>query len=206
MNDVVKSIVDFLSKGDFLLILLFVLIFVIVVFIIYLIKLEISGKYEKEEIYNDSVTDSINEIVSEEKPIMIESEQVEENSDVEDTNEYNNEDLIMDYEQNQEESAIISAEELDERLMKMNEEDISLHEKEIERYENEQEDKAIISYDELIKRAGIGVINYETEKDLGGIRVSKVDFNNAKEVKFDKSPYYEEENFLESLKEFRRNL
>ena len=122
---------------------------------------------------------------------------------------------MYEYEDEQEEKAIISTEELAKRLNEMKSSSDVNEQDEIDRYEIEQEEKAIISYDELLKRATEGVINYEEKEDLGGLTVSKVDFDKAKEVTFDfkdteessyTNPYKKEEDFLSSLKAFRRSL
>ena len=84
--------------------------------------------------------------------------------------------------------------------------EMNLHEKEIERYENEMEEKAIISYEELLKRAGTGVINYESEVNYGGIRVGKVDTSKTDNVVLEENMYSNEELFLRDLKEFRSSL
>lgn len=74
-------------------------------------------------------------------------------------------------------------------------------------YEKDQEDKAIISYDELLKRASSGTISYESEEDLGGIRVGKVDTSKIEVTSEEMNrPYYREEAFLSALKEFRESL
>ena len=122
---------------------------------------------------------------------------------------------MFDYENEQEERAIISTEELVKRLNDLKSSgDYTTTEEEIDKYESEQEEKAIISYDELLKRASEGVVNYEEKEDLGGLTISKVDFDKGREVTFDYqerentfvSPYQKEEDFLSSLKAFRRSL
>ena len=122
---------------------------------------------------------------------------------------------MFEYENEQEEKAIISTEELVKRLNDLKTTgDYNSAEDEIDKYENEQEEKAIISYDELIRRASEGVVNYEEKEDLGGLTISKVDFDKGREVTFDyeEKPstsynrYKAEEDFLSSLKAFRRSL
>ncbi len=112
------------------------------------------------------------------------------------------------FEDEQEASAIISASELESRLNELRASgEIVNHEREIQKYEEEQETKAIISYDELLSRANAGVINYESEEDMDGIRVSKVDTNSIETFsEVNDKPYYKEESFLQAMKEFRRAL
>ena len=115
---------------------------------------------------------------------------------------------IKNYEREQENSAIISASELENRLkeMRLNGE-MEKHEKELQKYEEEQENKAIISYEELLERASQGTISYESEEDLGGLKVSKVDTSQIESYsETSDKPYYREEAFLEAMKEFRRAL
>lgn len=117
-------------------------------------------------------------------------------------------DSIKNYEKEQEESAIISASELEKRLkeMRLNGQ-MESHEKEIQKYEEEQETKAIISYEELLERASQGSISYESEENIGGLKVSKVDTSQIESYsEINDKPYYREEAFLEAMKEFRRAL
>lgn len=115
---------------------------------------------------------------------------------------------VKKFESDQEEFAIISASELENRLneMKANGE-LERHEEEMKAYEEEQELKAIISYDELLKRANNNVITYESEENVGGLRVGKVDTKDMEMPREESNkPYYEEETFLKTLKEFRSSL
>lgn len=115
---------------------------------------------------------------------------------------------IKSFEEEQEATAIISATELEDRISEMKATgEFEKHEAEIQKYEEEQENKAIISYDELLTRANPGVISYESEESLDGIRVGKVDtahVNTYSET--NEKPYYKEDAFLEAMKEFRRAL
>lgn len=115
---------------------------------------------------------------------------------------------IKSYEDEQEQNAIISASELESRLSEMRTSGkLENHEKEIAEYEKEQETKAIISYEELLERAGAGVVSYESEESIGGIKVGKVDTSQIETIKENnEKPYYREEAFLEAMKEFRRAL
>lgn len=117
-------------------------------------------------------------------------------------------DEISEYEREQENHAIISARELDNKINTMKETgEFEQHQEELRKYEQELEQKAIISYDELLSRASDGVVSYESEEKLGGISVGKVDTKQIETVReTDEKPYYKEEAFLEAMKEFRRAL
>ncbi len=206
MKEAIDNFVNILVKGDFLLVLFVVMIILIVIFMVYLAKLMLSGNYkEEEEDLSKNIESFLNNTDAEEPVLVEEPVHVEQiKADFKEEPAIHEE--ISSFENEQEEVAIISAEELDARIKQMEiSGEMDEHEREIERYEAEQEDKAVISYDELIKRASTGVVNYESEKDLGGVRISKVDFDNAKTVTFD-NRYAKEEAFLEALKEFRRAL
>lgn len=115
---------------------------------------------------------------------------------------------FKNFEDEQEATAIISASELENRLNELRASgEIENHEREIQKYEEEQETKAIISYEELLTRASQNNISYESEEELGGIKVSKVDTSKIETFSEDNDkPYYKEESFLKALKEFRRAL
>ncbi len=120
-------------------------------------------------------------------------------------------DEIREHENEQELNAIISASELDNKMKDMEASGLTNeHREQIRKYEEEEENKAIISYQELLERATEGIVSYESEENIEGIHVGKVDTNkiqNKIEVEEDKNkPYYKEEAFLEALKEFRRAL
>lgn len=117
-------------------------------------------------------------------------------------------DEIRDYEREQEDNAIISARELDDKINNMKETgEYEQHQEELRKYEQELENKAIISYDELLSRASDGVVSYESEESVGGISIGKVDTKQIETVRESgEKPYYKEEAFLEAMKEFRRAL
>lgn len=209
MSSGISNFVDLLLKGDFFLIFLLVVVIIIISSIIYLIKLQINDKmyYEDDdfdfEIEDDKeVTNSIKEEVKDKEEKVIKQEKFDFDK-IEPKKDY-----IQSYEDEQEELAIISASELEKRLQDMkNNNTYDSHEKEIEEYEQEQENKAIISYEELLKRASANTISYESEEDLGGIKIGKVDTKSIETYsETNDKPYYKEETFLQSLKEFRRAL
>ena len=159
----------------------------------------------EEEIFKVNSTDKeMNEDIKPIKQIKQERFNFEEEPKVEDKK-Y---DYIKSYEDEQEEMAIISASELERRIKEMKDNnEYETHEKRIEEYEEEQENKAIISYEELLRRASMNTISYESEENVGGIKIGKVDTNKIETYsETNDKPYYKEEAFLQSLKEFRRAL
>ena len=207
------------KKGDFFLIFLIIMMIVILSVIIYLIKLQINEKYyyDNEEDVDDDFIDKfenkeelpVNESMKKE-PI---TETIKETPRLVNQTKFDFEkndvvDSIKSYETDQEEMAIISASELESRIKNMKETgEYEKHFDKINEYESDQENQAIISYDELLRRASSNNISYESEENLGGIKVSKVDTSKI-EIKSEESnkPYYREESFLNALKEFRESL
>lgn len=212
MRSGINNFIELLVRGDFFLIFLLVIALVIVATIIYLIKLQLDEKVyfddeddNEDEIFKVNSTDKeINEDIKPIKQIKQERFNFEEEPKVEDKK-Y---DYIKSYEDEQEEMAIISASELERRIKEMKDNnEYETHEKRIEEYEEEQENKAIISYEELLRRASMNTISYESEENVGGIKIGKVDTNKIETYsETNDKPYYKEEAFLQSLKEFRRAL
>ena len=212
MRSGINNFIELLVRGDFFLIFLLVIALVIVATIIYLIKLQLDEKVyfddeddNEEEIFNVNSTDKeMNEDIKPIKQIKQERFNFEEEPKAEDKK-Y---DYIKSYEDEQEEMAIISASELERRIKEMKDNnEYETHERRIEEYEEEQENKAIISYEELLRRASMNTISYESEENVGGIKIGKVDTNKIETYsETNDKPYYKEEAFLQSLKEFRRAL
>ena len=202
MKNGLDNFVELLVKGDFFLIFLIVMMLVVVSVIVYLIKLQMSDNY----IYEDEEDEDENFV---EKYIPFEEDnhrQVDQKKFDFESNTI--ESTIMNYENDQEKMAIISADELDNRITNMKETgEFDNHLKDIDEYEAEQENKAIISYEELLKRASVNTITYESTENLGGIKVGKVDTSKI-EISSEESntPYYREEAFLSALKDFRGSL
>lgn len=195
MNNGISNFRDLLLKGDFFLIFLLILAIIIVATIVYLIKLQ----KEEKMYFEDDDEEEIEEVTipkKEERVIKQEKFDFEKKDD------------ITNYENEQEEMAVTSISELESRIneMKMNNA-YSNHEKEIEEYETEQENKAIISYEELLKRASASTISYESEENIDGIKIGKVDTTKIETYsETNDKPYYKEEVFLQSMKDFRRAL
>lgn len=212
MRSGINNFIELLVRGDFFLIFLLVIALVIIATIIYLIKLQLDEKVyfddeddNEEEIFKVNSTDKeVKEDIKPIKQIKQERFNFEEEPKVEDKK-Y---DYIKSYEDEQEEMAIISASELERRIKEMKDNnEYETHERRIEEYEEEQENKAIISYEELLRRASMNTISYESEENVGGIKIGKVDTNKIETYsETNDKPYYKEEAFLQSLKEFRRAL
>lgn len=115
-------------------------------------------------------------------------------------------DIIEEYENSEEENAVISAEELEKRTKeRMETLGISDNRVAIEKYEEEQEKKAIISYEQLIKNASNITLSYKEEphkKDEP--KVNKIQIE-QKEVSAPEN-YLEEVEYLKILKSFRMSL
>lgn len=114
--------------------------------------------------------------------------------------------LIDNYENNEEENAVISTDELERRKQeKFDELGVSDNEAMIQKYEEEQEKKAIISYEQLLRNATNISISYTEEKrEDGAPKVNKIEVE-KKDVTEAQS-YIEEEQFLKILKDFRTSL
>lgn len=205
MKSGIDNFIKLLTEGDFFLIFLIVIMLVVISVIIYLIKLQMSDM----PILEEDIEKYIDEELDKKEPITINQTKFDfEKEEIIDSKPKKNIEEIKSYETDQEEMAIISASELDSRIKLMKENgEYDKHLEEIDDYEKEEENKAIISYDELLKRATTCAVCYESEENLGGIKVGKVDTSKIEISDGEmKRPYYKEETFLRSLKEFRGNL
>lgn len=116
-------------------------------------------------------------------------------------------DIIEIYENNEEENAVISAEELERKKQeRMNELGVTDNQSIIQKYEEEQEKKAIISYEQLLKNASNITLSYKEEEPNknGAPKVNKIEVE-KKEVTPAEN-FVDEEEFLKILKEFRLTL
>ena len=204
MKNGIDNFIELLVKGDFFLIFLIVMMIVVTCIIAYLIKLQMSEKYYDEDEEDDEDSNFV------EKYIPLEDKEPVKKVDQKKFDFENNtiESSIKNYESDQEEMAIISADELDNRISNMKETgEFDRHLEQIDEYEAEQENKAIISYEELLKRASTNTVTYESTENLGGIKVGKVDTSKIDiAIEENNTPYYKEEAFLSALKEFRGSL
>ena len=119
------------------------------------------------------------------------------------------ENIIDEYEYNEEQNAIISADELEkknkERLEALGSND---NRDAINKYEEEQEKKAIISYEQLLRNASNISLSYvedtKPKKVNDAPKISKIEII-QKEIS-EPENYLEEEEFLRILKSFRMTL
>ena len=214
MKSSIDNFIRLLTEGDFFLIFLIVIMLVVVSVIIYLIKLQVNENSLPEENIEKYIDEELEkeetkEVKEEIKPGNINQTKFDfEKEKIVDSKPKKNLEEIKSYETDQEEMAIISASELDNRIKTMKENgEYDKHLEEIDNYEAEEENKAIISYDELLKRATTNTISYESEENLGGIKVGKVDTSKIEISDGEMNrPYYKEETFLRALKDFRGNL
>lgn len=115
-------------------------------------------------------------------------------------------DVIEEYENGEEENAVISTEEL-EKVTRQRMESLGMNDNQvaIQKYEEEQEKKAIISYEQLLKNASNITLTYKEETNKKGApKVNKIEVQ-EKEVTQAVS-YVAEEEYLKILKEFRLTL
>lgn len=215
-----KKIFDLLLSENYFIIFLVVMMAIVLGLIIYLIKLQVSDKKEDVEIIEemDEFLQKKREKAEEQKSIVSEVKQevkvetptevsiqkpVQTNLKIDKDNIKYEEtkDVVEEYEDRQEEEAVISASELENKLKTMKQQG-KLPEHNINKYEEEQERKAIISYEELLNRASVK-LNYKEEK-REGLKVSKVEIDDP--LIPPENRYNEEEEFLRALKEFRASL
>lgn len=163
------------------------------------IKKEESKKEELDILdeLNNLMATSKEDIIDENKPLV---KQI----DLPNVKTYD--DVIEEYENGEEENAVISTEEL-ERVTRQRMEDLGMNDNQvaIQKYEEEQEKKAIISYEQLLKNASNITLTYKEETNKKGApKVNKIEVQ-EKEVTQAVS-YVAEEEYLKILKEFRLSL
>lgn len=149
--------------------------------------------------------DELNKLMATSKEDMIdENKPLVKQIDVPNVKTYD--DIIEDYENGEEENAVISTEEL-EKVTRQRMEDLGMNDNQvaIQKYEEEQEKKAIISYEQLLKNASNITLTYKEETNKKGApKVNKIEVQ-EKEVTQAVS-YVAEEEYLKILKEFRLSL
>ncbi len=163
------------------------------------IKKEESKKEELDILdeLNNLMATSKEDIIDENKPLV---KQI----DLPNVKTYD--DVIEEYENGEEENAVISTEEL-EKVTRQRMEDLGMNDNQvaIQKYEEEQEKKAIISYEQLLKNASNITLTYKEETNKKGApKVNKIEVQ-EKEVTQAVS-YVAEEEYLKILKEFRLSL
>ena len=201
--------IDTFINGDYFIVFLAIIFIIVVVLVVALIKTreeynELLDNTEKEEIkeqegdlFSDLLATSKEEIIDEDKPLI---------KQIDTSSLKTLDDEINEYEFNEEENAIISAEELATKTQeRIDELGSTSNQAVIDKYEAEQENKAIISYEQLLKNASNISLSYKEEKtEENAPKVNKVEVH-SKEVSAPEN-YLAEEEFLRILKEFRINL
>ena len=226
MYNIDKVIETFVS-GDYFIIFLILTLSILVILILALIKsrneynellmLELKNKNnnetakdeDKEELIDFDEDDILSELsmlqASTKDDIINDNKPLIKQVDLDGIKTYD--DIISDYESLEEENAVISSEELEqkakERRDTLGDSDNQIA---IAAYEEEQEKKAIISYEQLLKNASNITLTYKEEenKKKDAPKVTKIEVQehevSAPEV------YLEQEEFLKILKEFRVSL
>ena len=162
-------------------------------------------KEEKVAEEEPDLLDELNKLMATSKEDMIdENKPLVKQIDVPNVKTYD--DIIEDYENGEEENAVISTEEL-EKVTRQRMEDLGMNDNQvaIQKYEEEQEKKAIISYEQLLKNASNITLTYKEETNKKGApKVNKIEVQ-EKELTQAVS-YVAEEEYLKILKEFRLSL
>lgn len=165
-------------------------------------KMEEPKKEDKEEL---DILDELNSLMATSKEDVIdENKPLVKQIDLPNVKTYD--DVIEEYENGEEENAVISTEEL-EKVTRQRMEDLGMNDNQvaIQKYEEEQEKKAIISYEQLLKNASNITLTYKEETNKKGApKVNKIEVQ-EKEVTQAVS-YVAEEEYLKILKEFRLSL
>ncbi len=191
MNEII-NILNTIVNDQYFFIFLSILFMIFLVLIVALIKTRKDMEnyvIYKKQILPESNTleeDLLNSILGE-----------EEDNDI---------DEVIKYELSEEENAVISTDELEQRkIEKFNELGVTSNQALIDKYEEEQEKKAIICYEELLKNASNITLTYKEEKlEEGAPKVNKIELN-LEDISQPQN-YEDEEEFLELLKEFMTNL
>ena len=222
--------------GDFFLIFLILMLIILLVLVLALVKtrteylemvrreqakIDLESKFKKQieeqkkstEVKKDEkvieeepdILDELNNLMATSKEDIIdENKPLVKQIDVPNVKTYD--DIIEEYENGEEENAVISTEEL-EKVTRQRMEDLGMNDNQvaIQKYEEEQEKKAIISYEQLLKNASNITLTYKEEKNKKGApKVNKIEVQ-EKEVTQAVS-YVAEEEYLKILKEFRLSL
>ena len=222
--------------GDFFLIFLILMLIILLVLVLALVKtrseylemvrreqekIDLESKFKKQieeqkkstEVKKDEkvieeepdILDELNNLMATSKEDIIdENKPLVKQIDVPNVKTYD--DIIEEYENGEEENAVISTEEL-EKVRRKRMEDLGMNDNQvaIQKDEEEQEKKAIISYEQLLKNASNITLTYKEEKNKKGApKVNKIEVQ-EKEVTQAVS-YVAEEEYLKILKEFRLSL
>lgn len=201
--------IDVFVTGDLFLLVLMLLIIILFILIMALFKTIRDGSIKTINIQSKTLENKEDNILDEllaktEEDKVTNNETTIRKVSIPTIETYDDE--IENYENSEEENAVISAEELakrkEERLKELGETDSQAI---IKKYEEEQEKKAIISYEQLVKNASNVTLTYkEEEMKKGAPKVNKIEIE-EKEVT-PAETYIDEEEFLKILKEFRLKL
>lgn len=211
MENFDKFLESFMT-GDYFLIFLVLMLIILMVLVLALIKtrnqyVEMVGSENNNQpkLNSNDLLDDLDklkaltkdDVIDENKPLI---KQIDTRS----VKKY--EDVIDEYENFEEENAVISTEELERRTKeRMEALGATDNQVAIQKYEEEQEKRAIISYEQLLKNASNITLNYKEESSTTGCpKVNKIEVQ-EKEVTQAES-YLAEEEFLNILKEFRLSL
>lgn len=199
--DKIKGFIDTFVTEDYFIIFLAIMIMILIVLVMALIKMR--NQYVYESVSENKDGDLLDNLKS--SNLNEELPPIDRNINI-DIPKETYESIIDDYENNEEENAVISADELEEKAQqRMNALGVTDNQAMIDKYEEEQEKKAIISYEQLLKNATNITITYKKENTPEGApKVNKIELQ-EKEVTEPQS-YIEEEEFLRILKEFRMSL
>ena len=222
----VDKVIDTFVNGDYFLIFLVLTVIILVVLVLALIKsrgdyndllrIDFDKKKDIVDDYsffnNDETKDNSDDLLGELSSLMAETKEdtfddnipLVKQIDLSNTKTYD--DIVSEYEDSEEENAVISSEELEKRTKeRMEALGMSDNQAVIQKYEEDQENKAIISYEQLLKNASNISLSYIDEtKGKDAPKVSKVEVE-QKEVSAPEN-YLAEEEFLKILKEFRTTL
>ena len=227
----VDRVIDAFVTGDYFIVFLVIVLCILLVLVLALIKSreeynELLKEIQKDDDNNqmlassntqkdeeDEEDEETQDLMDDLKGLMASSKEDEIDADkplikqVDLKNIKTYHDEINDYQDLEEENAVITTEEL-EKKAKERREALGTTENQamIDKYEEEQEKKAIISYEQLVKNASNITLSYKEEefKDKNAPKVNKVEYE-QKEIS-GAELYLEEEEFLKILKEFRISL
>ena len=217
----IDKVIDSFVNGDYFIIFLVLTLIILIILVLALIKsredyneLLLRGETKKKNNAAQGISSSDEEdfmgdlrsLMASSKEDMIDADKpLIKQVDIKGIKTYDDE--IDEYELSEEDNAVISAEELEQKA-KERKEILGLSENQevIAKYEEEQEKKAIISYEQLLKNASNITLSYkeEEQKTKGAPRINKIELE-QKEVTPSEN-YLKEEEFLKILKEFRISI
>lgn len=166
-------------------------------------------KEEASREENDILSDIENLKATNEEDTIDENKPLIKQIDTNNIKTYNN--IIEEYETADEEQAVISTKELEQKAKeRMDNLGTTDNQEVIKKYEEEQEKKAIISYEQLLKNASNISLTYKEEKkdkrhfDSEAPKINKVEIKQKEVTQVEN--YIKEDEFLSILKEFRLTL